>query len=190
MQSGGSKTHFLRGTTMMATVMKSTSEQDLNGHLKATDAACCSASRFSRAILGGLAGTVAITLMMYLVAPMMLGHSMDIATMLGSMLGVNWWAGMVMHLVNGVLIFPLIFTFLLYKLLPGAPVVKGVTWGFALWLLAQVVVMPMMGAGFFSGGAMHAVGSLMGHIAYGALLGSIGGTHSHIACSVGRTKDA
>ena len=36
----------------------------------------------SRAVLGGLAGTAAMTAMMYLVAPMM-GLHMDIAAMLG-----------------------------------------------------------------------------------------------------------
>jgi uncharacterized membrane protein YagU involved in acid resistance len=147
--------------------------------------ACCTfapgkASRkgpsVSRSILGGFVGTGAITMMMYLVAPMMLGHPMDIAKMLGSMLGDNWWAGMVMHLVNGTIIFPLIYVFLLYGILPGSPAVKGISWGAALWLLAQVVVMPMMGAGFFSGSALAAMGSLIGHVAYGWLLGWIAGS--------------
>ena len=43
-----------------------------------------------------------------------------------------------------------------------------------LWLIAQVVVMPMMGAGLFSssaGGMMAAMGSLVGHVPYGSLLG-------------------
>jgi uncharacterized membrane protein YagU involved in acid resistance len=115
-------------------------------------------------------------MMMYFVAPMMLGHPMDIAKMLGSMLGENWWAGMVMHFVNGTVIFPLIYVFLLYGVLQGSPVVKGISWGIALWLLAQVVVMPMMGAGFFSGSAMAAMGSLVGHVAYGWLLGWIAGS--------------
>ena len=39
-----------------------------------------------RAIVGGLAGTVAITMMMYFVSPMM-GVKMDIAASLGTMLG-------------------------------------------------------------------------------------------------------
>jgi len=132
--------------------------------------------RVSRSILGGFAGTVAMTMMMYLVAPMMLGHPMDIAKMLGSMLGDNWWAGMVLHFVNGTVIFPLIFALLLYGVLPGSPAVKGISWGVALWLLAQVVVMPMMGAGFFGNSAMAAMGSLIGHVAYGWLLGWLAGS--------------
>jgi hypothetical protein len=45
-----------------------------------------------------------------------------------------------------------------------------------LWIIAQTVVMPMMGAGLFStamGGGMAAMGSLIGHILYGSLLGVI-----------------
>ncbi len=134
-------------------------------------------SNVGRSLLGGLVGTLAMTAMMYVVAPMM-GLRMDIAQMLGSMLGNNWWAGMVVHVVNGAVIFPLIYAYLLYDRLPGNPATRGATWGVVLWLLAQVMVMPMMGAGFFSmamGGMMAAMGSLVGHLLYGSLLGAIAG---------------
>lgn len=132
----------------------------------------------SRTILGGLAGTSVMTLMMYFVSPMM-GVRMDIAASLGSMLGGSWTMGMMMHFLNGAIIFPLLYAFLLFRLLPGGPLAKGVVWGVILWFLAQVVVMPMMGAGFFSskmGGMSAVVGSLFGHLIYGALLGWIGGS--------------
>jgi len=70
--------------------------------------------------LGGLAATAAITMMMYLIAPMM-GLKMDIAQMLGSMLGGSWWAGLIMHLTLGAIIFPLAYAFVLYHFLPGGP---------------------------------------------------------------------
>ena len=129
----------------------------------------------SRAVLGGFVGTAAMTAMMYLVAPMM-GLRMDIAAMLGSMLGGIWAAGMMMHVVNGALIFPAIYAYALYDRVPGSPTIKGTVWGVALWLMAQVIVMPMMGAGLFSsnmGGLMAAMGSLAGHVLYGSLLGVI-----------------
>jgi uncharacterized membrane protein YagU involved in acid resistance len=127
---------------------------------------------------GGFVGTLAMTAMMYFVAPMMLGMKMDIAAMLGSMLGGNWMAGMILHFINGSVIFPAIYTYILYERLPGAPTVRGTTWGVILWLLAQTMVMPMMGGGFFSsqmGGPMAAMGSLIGHFFYGGLLGAIAG---------------
>ena len=104
---------------------------------------------FARAALGGFVGTLVMTGMMYVVAPMM-GLHMDIAAMLGSLLGGSWTAGMMMHFVNGSVIFPAIYVYALYAYLPGNPALRGTIWGVALWLVAQTVVMPMMGAGLFS----------------------------------------
>ncbi len=133
---------------------------------------------FARAALGGFLGTLAMTAMMYIVAPMM-GLRMDIAAMLGSMLGGSWAAGLMMHFVNGSVIFPGIYAYALYRHLPGSPAVRGTIWGAALWLIAQTIVMPMMGAGLFTsamGGMMAAMGSLIGHVLYGTVLGVIGST--------------
>lgn len=130
-----------------------------------------------KTLIGGFAGTLLMTIMMYVTAPMM-GLNMDVAAMLGGMLGIGWAGGMLMHVVNGTAIFPLVYAFALYSRLPGSPVAKGTVWGVILWLIAQVVVMPMAGAGMFSsamGGMMAAGGSLVGHVMYGAVLGVIAG---------------
>jgi hypothetical protein len=129
-----------------------------------------------RAILGGVVGTAAMTMLMYVVAPMM-GVHMDIAAMLGTMLG-GWVAGFFAHLMNGVIVFPLLYALLIYRVLRGSPVVRGTLFGVSLWLMAQLFVLPIMGAGVFSahaGGALASVASLMGHIIYGGLLGTIAG---------------
>lgn len=140
-----------------------------------------------QAVAGGFVATVAITAVMYWVAPLLLGAPMDIAKTLGDFLGIGWTAGMVLHFINGSLIFPLIYAFVLFGVLPGGPVTKGVTWGVILWLLAQSMVMPMVGAGFFSadaGGAMAVFASLVGHLIYGATLGAIaGGEHAVMAAA-------
>jgi mono/diheme cytochrome c family protein len=107
------------------------------------------ANEYRKSILGGLTETMAITLMMYFVLPMM-GVRMDIAASLGKMLGGSWALGMTMHFINGTLIFPLIYAFLIYRIFPGQAWAKGIYWGLILWFLAQAVVMPMMGGGFFS----------------------------------------
>ena len=119
---------------------------------------------FARAALGGFLGTLLMTVMMYVVAPMM-GLRLDIAAMLGPMLGGSWMAGMMMHFVNGSLIFPALYVYALYAHLPRSPAIRGTIWGLALWFVARTVVMPMMGAGLFSsamGGMMAAMGSLIG----------------------------
>ena len=137
-------------------------------------------------MIGGLVGTIAITALMYWVAPILIGMPMDIAKMLGDYLGIGWGGGMVLHFINGSIIFPLIYAFLLYGVLPGGPIMKGVTWGVILWVLAQMVVMPMIGGGFFSasaGGPMAAVGSLAGHLIYGGILGMIAGEEQRVAAA-------
>src|SRR3990170_2446944 len=75
-------------------------------------------ANLGRATLGGFVGTLAMTAMMYMVAPMM-GLRMDVAEMLGSVLGGSWAAGMLMHFVNGTLIFPAIYTYALIGILPA-----------------------------------------------------------------------
>ena len=132
-----------------------------------------------RTVLGGLAGTAVLTMMMYFVAPMMLGHPMDIAAMLGGMMGGSWALGMAAHWMLGVIVFPLFYAFVIYRLLPGSPIVRGAIWGMLLWLIAQTVVMPMAGAGFFSaaaGGTIAVMASLIGHLLYGGILGKIAGS--------------
>jgi uncharacterized membrane protein YagU involved in acid resistance len=132
---------------------------------------------FGRAILGGLAGTIVLTMLMYIGAPMMGIPKMDIAAMLGSILG-GWTMGIVMHFFNGVILFPLIYASVLFSKLRGSSLTKGILWGITLWLVAGLMVMPMVGAGFFgtaNGGLLAAAASLMGHIVYGALLGVIAG---------------
>ena len=55
--------------------------------------------------------------------------------------------------------FPAIYAYVLYADLPGSPTIRG-----------------MMGAGMFStaiGGVMAAMGSFIGHILYGSLLGLV-----------------
>ena len=132
----------------------------------------------TKAIVGGLAGTVVMSLMMRFVAPMMLGHPMDIAGMLANMIGGVWAIGMAAHLMNGVVIFPLVYAFLVFRYLPGPPLLRGVRWGAVLWVVAETMVMPLAGAGFFSseiGGLKAVMAALMGHLVYGALLGYIVG---------------
>jgi uncharacterized membrane protein YagU involved in acid resistance len=130
-----------------------------------------------KAIGGGFIGTVMFTLMMRFVAPMM-GVRMDIAEKLGEMTHTGMAGGLFMHFLNGTLIFPLVYVYLLYRWLPGAPWQKGLLWGVILWLGVETVMMPMMGSGIFSkemGGMKAVMAALVGHLVYGAILGVISG---------------
>ncbi|MBA3726287.1 MAG: hypothetical protein H0W86_07495 [Armatimonadetes bacterium] len=136
-------------------------------------------------MFAGFVATLAMTALMYM-GPMMGMPKMDIAGMLGSLFNgmemvggysLQWWMGIVLHFINGAIIFPLIYVFILHQVLPGPNVVKGMTWGFILFVLAQVMVMPMMGMGFFTSAApnqmMMVMGSLIGHLLYGAVFGGL-----------------
>ena len=135
-------------------------------------------SNATRAILGGVAGTIVLTLMTLKVAPMILGHPMDIAAMMSAMMGGPPALGWVAHVTLGVVVFPLAYLFVAYRFLPGPPLLRGALWGAALWMVVEVMVMPMAGNGLFSskhGGAKAVAVALMGHVVYGALLGAIAG---------------
>jgi uncharacterized membrane protein YagU involved in acid resistance len=130
-----------------------------------------------KAIAGGFIGTVMLTLMMRFVAPMM-GGRMDIVGKLGEMTHTGMAGGLFMHFLNGSVIFPLIYVYLLYRWLPGAPWQKGLLSGVILWLGLEAVMMPMMGGGIFStdmGGMKAVMAALIGHLVYGVLLGAIAG---------------
>jgi uncharacterized membrane protein YagU involved in acid resistance len=137
----------------------------------------------ARLVLAGVAATVVMTAMMMFVAPMM-GVHMDIAASLSGMMGLPWAAGMAAHLMIGVLVFPLVFSFALANRLPGNSVVRGILFGAVLWLMMEVAVMPMLGAGFFGlngPGMMGAAAALMAHLVYGAILGSISASRTNAA---------
>lgn len=141
--------------------------------------------QFGRAVVGGLAGTIAMTLMMMFVAPMM-GVHMDIAKSLAAMMGSSHAVGLVVHFLNGTIIFPAIFVFLLFRILPGNTVVKGLIWGAILWAMLEVLVMPMIGMGVFGSngpGMKGAVAALLAHLVYGALLGGISSWKSSSSAS-------
>jgi hypothetical protein len=130
---------------------------------------------FGRGIAAGAVGTAAITMLM-LGAPLMGMPKMALGEMLGSFLHIGSAAGWAMHVAIG-LVLALIYAGWFASRLPGGPMVSGAIYGLGVFLVAQLVVMPMMGGGVFSGGNLPMImGSLMGHLVYGALVGAVYGT--------------
>lgn len=60
--------------------------------------------------------------------------------------------------------------------LAGPPAVRGGLYAIAPFLMAQILVIPMMGMPLFSGSWVLAVGSLIGHLVYGAVVGALYGS--------------
>ncbi len=144
------------------------------------------------AIVAGLAGTIAMTVLM-MIAPMMGMPKMDIPGMLGSMFSAkgNTVLGYVMHLMNGVIfaiIYALIWStgFLPTNLTGG--VVGGLALGLAHWIIVGLLfaMVPIMHAGIKAGevkapglymtnmgGTMGFIGGMMGHLLFGLVVGVV-----------------
>ncbi len=126
-----------------------------------------------RAVVAGLAGTLAMTAVGVWVAPLMGIPAMNPAQMLADQMGGVALLGWAAHLMIGIIL-ALIYALVAHRL-PGPPALRGALYGIAPFLLAQIVVMPMMGMPLFSGSAPMAIGSLIGHLVYGAVVGAIYG---------------
>jgi len=134
--------------------------------------------KLANAFLAGFVGTLLMSLVLYYVNPLVAGRPLDLAATLADVLGGSWISGYIAHYLLGTLIFPAVYALFAYRWLVGSPAVRGATWGTLLWLLSQMVVMPLIGGGLFStqaGGFVAALGSLLGHLVYGLALGSLGG---------------
>ena len=126
-------------------------------------------------LLGGLIATAAMTMLM-LVAPMMGMPKMLIGNSLAGFMHIPITLGWIMHFVIGVVL-AASYVYVFKDKLSGNAVTKGLLFSLVPFLLAQILVMPMMGAGLFSANTpaplMMVMGSLIGHLVYGATLGAV-----------------
>ncbi|MCI0433138.1 MAG: DUF1440 domain-containing protein [Gemmatimonadetes bacterium] len=124
--------------------------------------------------MAGLAATAAMTPLI-LMAPFIGMPAMDVGGMLGDFLGTTATVGWVMHFVIGSLL-ALVYAAAFVQWLPGSPAVRGALYGALVFFVAQLVAMPIMGGAIFSGGdGMMILGSLIGHVVYGGVLGAFYG---------------
>jgi uncharacterized membrane protein YagU involved in acid resistance len=134
---------------------------------------------FLKSIIAGLLGAAAMSLIGAL-APLMGMPEMNVPKMLAMTMGTPLIVGWAAHLMIGTVL-ALSYAVIFYKRIPGNGAVKGLIFSLIPWLMAQVLVMPMMTmingmpftSGLFSGSAVAALGSLIGHLFYGLTLGLI-----------------
>lgn len=122
----------------------------------------------------GLLATAAMTALM-LAAPIMRMPEMPVGKMLADFMHVPDALGWMIHAIIGIVLAAL-YIILLRDKLHFHPAAKGMLFGMIPFLMAQLVVMPMMGMGIFTSasGPMQmkmVLGSLMGHLLYGLILG-------------------
>jgi len=77
--------------------------------------------------------------------------------------------GWALHFLIGMLL-ALVYAAFFDRRLPGTPLVRGLLYGLFVFVVAQLVFMPLVGGGVFSRGDVELLtGSLVGHLVYGGL---------------------
>lgn len=132
---------------------------------------------WTRAITGGVIGTLVMTAVGLWLAPMMGIPRMNPAEMLAGQMGGAIALGWLGHLMVGTIL-AMIYA-VVAPWLPGAPSLRGALFGLAPYFVAQLMMMPMMGMPVFGGSAALAMGSLIGHLIYGAVVGAVYGPVEH-----------
>jgi hypothetical protein len=140
-----------------------------------------------RAAIAGFVATVAVTTL-WLVEPFLGLPRLAVGSMLSSFLAVAtaylpiWPAiGWAIHVFVGIGL-ALIYAGWLVNRMPGWPFVRGILYGCAVFVVAQLTFMPLVGAGVFSRGDLPLlVGSFAGHVVYGGLVGLIYGRRAALA---------
>jgi uncharacterized membrane protein YagU involved in acid resistance len=134
-----------------------------------------------RAVAAGLIATASMTALL-LIEPavglpeiaigQLLSTSLSVTT---AHLSIGPAMGWVAHFLIGVA-WALAYAGIVLPRLPGSPLVRGLLYGALVFLLAQALLLPLVGAGFFSrGDPSMLAGGLLGHLVYGGVLGWIYG---------------
>lgn len=129
----------------------------------------------SAGFLAGFIATVVLSAMMVIKGMMGVMPELDVAAMIGMMMGASVAVGWIIHFMIGTIAWGGGFA-LLYDVIPGGSAVgKGMVFGVAAWLGMMIMIMPMAGAGFFgmNMGIMAPVMTLVLHIVFGAVLGLV-----------------
>ena len=130
-----------------------------------------------RAVIAGLIGTAAMTALL-LVEPSVGLPKIAIGQILSTSLGLasaylpfGPALGWVIDFLVGVVLALIYAGFLIHRL-PGGALLRGALYGTLVFVVAQLVFMPLVGGGVFSNGDLELLaGSLLGHLVYGGLVG-------------------
>jgi hypothetical protein len=127
--------------------------------------------------VAGFVATAAMVPALYALVSILSGQPLTSAMLGGA---VAWMPALVLQFVNGSLTLALAYAYLVYRFLPGAPWIRGALWGFMLWCLTELIVMPLMedalsGVTSLGATAVLVVGLLLAFLVYGTVLGWLAG---------------
>jgi hypothetical protein len=126
-----------------------------------------------RAVIGGFAGTLIFTIMGTFMAPHIIGQPMDVAALMAPMLGGSHTLGVIAHFLIGTFVFPILYLLFGIRYLPGPAWLRGVLFLIPVYLVAMVIIMPVLGQGLFFESVPKAMVALMGHVVFGLAMGAI-----------------
>ena len=140
----------------------------------------------TRAAAAGLIGTGVMTALL-LIEPSVGLPKIAIGQILSTSLGlasahltIGPAVGWSIHFVVG-MVLALLYAAAVQLRLPGTPLIRGALYGVLVFVVAQLVFMPLVGAGVFSNGDLEFIaGSLLGHLVYGGVVGWIYGDGTRI----------
>src|SRR2546430_2328503 len=128
-----------------------------------------------RAVAAGVIGTAAMTALLLIetsvgLPQIAIGQVLSTSLGLGSAyLSLGPALGWAAHFAVGPVL-PVIFARWFRTRLPGPAVAQGLLYGALVFLLAQLVFLPLVGSGVFSHGDLELIaGSLVGHLVYGVV---------------------
>jgi uncharacterized membrane protein YagU involved in acid resistance len=135
----------------------------------------------ARAAAAGLIGTGVMTALL-LVEPSVGLPKIAMGQVLSTSLGlisahltIGPALGWILHFIVGMLL-GLVYAAVFDRRLPGPALTRGLLYGILVFVVAQLVFMPLVGGGVFSRGDVELLaGSLFGHLVYGGLTGWIYG---------------
>ncbi len=132
-------------------------------------------SNWLKGMVAGFAATVVLSALMLVKAMMGVMPELNPVKMISDMLGATPAIGWVMHFMIGTVLWGTLFTGLSQRLPFEGRLLNGILFAIGAWLVMMIVMMPMVGAGFFGShlGMMAPVMTLMLHVVYGLVLGGI-----------------
>lgn len=134
-----------------------------------------------RAAVAGAIGTGVLTAL-WLVEPSLGLPEIAVGQILSTFMSVSVAhlqvgaaGGWIVHLLVGITL-ALAYAGFLADRLSGPPTLRGALFGVLVFVVSQTIFMPLVGAGFFArGDAEFLIGSLIGNIVYGLVVGWIYG---------------
>ena len=122
----------------------------------------------TRAMLAGFVATLAMTLLGFIATRLGMPF-LDWAKTLGHSVG-GTMVGYFLFFLGGVVL-AMIYVALFHERLPGSSWRRGFFFAFLMWLATGAALAPLFHMGFFMGGVVIAMGTLMTYLLYGGVLG-------------------